>query len=587
MEKFDFKNLKFSNSKSKNKKKSKNTQSKDKRFHNVREMLDCVCRENSTKPAFYTKTSGKFRPITFSRLRADIRSLGAALMHRGLGGKKIILLGDNCYHWALAYLTALCGLGVIIPVSKETPTEDLCNIAKISGAAAVIYSTKCNDKVDSLPKKLQKISFDELSTLCEQGMSYSDRELHEFDSISIDADALATILFTKGTTGSTKGVMLSQRNLCFSLSGLSMALPEENNGVTLALLPLHYACESVAGLLYPLSRASAVAFGEGIKLAMINVKEITPTSIVCSPSIIERLYKKIWTNIRKRGIEEKVESLIRTTDSIKIPSLKQKAKRKVFADIHESFGGKFELFIVGGSIADPEAISGMRAFGFNVIQTYGLTETASVAAITPKDDPKNDSIGTVFPMGELKIAEPSLSGIGEICYRGDNVMLGYYKQEELNREVKQNGWIRTGDIGSINADGYLTVLGRKKNVICTSQGKAIFPEELEILVSRSPYVKECAVIGIKNAENRTNDIIAVIYPDYSYSKEALGVYSSRPMVREKLTSVIAEVNAHLPQHKRISYFVQLDEEIPKNAYKKIERRSLPEYIQREYLAFDE
>ena len=584
MGKFDFKNLKISNSKPK---KKKNTPCKEKRFHDIREMLDCVCRENSTKPAFYTKINGKFRPITFSRLRSDIRSLGAALMHRGLAGKKILLLGDNCYHWALSYLTALCGLGVIIPVSKEAPTDDLCNIAKVSGAAAIIYSPKCEEKINSLPKKLQKISFDELSMLCEHGMSYSDRELHEFDSISIDADALATILFTKGTTGNAKGVMLSQRNLCFSLRGLSASLPEETGGVTLALLPLHYAYESVAGLLLPLSRARAIAFAEGVKLTMLNAREISPSSIVCTPSIIERLYKKIWTNIRRRGIEEKVENLIRTTDSIKIPSLKQKAKRKVFSDIHESFGGKFEFFLVGGSVADPEAISGMRAFGFTVIQTYGLTETASIAALTPYNAQNNDSIGTVLPMGELKISDPSISGIGEICYRGDNVMLGYYKQDELNLEVKQNGWIRTGDIGSISSDGYLTVLGRKKNVICVSQGKAVFPEELEILVSRSPYVKECAVIGIKNSETRTNDLVAVIFPDYSYSKDALGVYSSRPMVREKLTSVIAEVNAHLPQHKRISYFIQLDEEIPKNAYKKIERHSLPDYIQREYLAFDE
>ena len=143
-------------------------------------------------------------------------------------------------------------------------------------------------------------------------------------------------------------------------------------------------------------------------------------------------------------------------------------------------------------------------------------------------------------------------------------MLGYYKQDELNREVKQNGWIRTGDLGALTHDGYLTVLGRKKSVICTAQGRAIFPEELEILVSRSPYVKECAVIGIKNTEDRTNDVVAVIYPDYAYAKEALGVYSSRPMVREKLASLISSVNARLPQYKRISYFVQLDEEIPKN-----------------------
>ena len=583
MDKFNFNGLK----KLKNSEKKKKTPCKEKKFHDIREILDCVCRENSTKPAFYIKASGKFRPTNFARLRADIRSLGAALMHRGLCGKKILLLGENCYQWALAYLTSLCGLGVIIPVSKDIPADDLASIAKISGATAVIYSSKCEEQVDALPKKLQKISFDELSTLCEQGMSYSDKELHEFDSISIDSDALATILFTTGTTGDAKGVMLSQRNLCFSLQGLAASLPDEPSGVTLALLPMHYAYESVLGLLYPLSRANAIAFSEGIKNTMQNVKEVSPTSIVCTPIIVERLYKKIWNNIRRRGIDEKVESLIRSTDSIKIPALKRSAKRKVFADIHDSFGGNLEFIAVGGSIADPETIAGMRAFGFNVILTYGLAETAAIAAITPKNAPKNDTIGTVISSGEFKIAEPNASGIGEICYRGDNVMLGYYKQDELNREVKQNGWIRTGDLGALTHDGYLTVLGRKKSVICTAQGRAIFPEELEILVSRSPYVKECAVIGIKNTEDRTNDVVAVIYPDYAYAKEALGVYSSRPMVREKLASLISSVNARLPQYKRISYFVQLDEEIPKNVYKAIERKALPDYIQRNYLDINE
>ena len=558
-----------------------------KKFHNLREMLDCVCKENSQKSAFYIKSGSKFRSVTYARLRSDIRSLGASLMHRGLCGKKILLIGDNSYQWALSYLTALCGLGVIIPLDKEAPEADICEIAKISSAAAIIYSSKYEAKANALPKKLQRISFDELSVLCEHGMSYSDKELREFDAISIDSDVTATILFTKGTTGSAKGVMLSQRNLCSALEGLSIALPDEKEGTTLALLPLHYAYESIVGLLSPLSRGTAVAFAENIKSVMQNAKEISPTSIICSPSIIERAYKKIWANISKRNIEEKVTSLIKATDSIKIPSLQAKAKKKVFAEIHNSFGGKLEFIIVGGASVDPEAIIGMQAFGFNIIQTYGLTESTSLAAITPKNSKSQGAIGTAFPIGELKIADPDSNGVGEICYRGDNVMLGYYKQDELNKEVKQNGWIRTGDLGSIDADGFLSVAGRKKNAIIASQGRIIHPEELETLLFRSSYVKECAVIGIKRSENSSTDTVAVISPDTAYAREILGVYSSRPMIKEKISALIADINTHLPQYKRISYFVLLDEEIPKNAYKKVERSTLPDYILREYLAFED
>ena len=571
-------------------KSTKNTKkavaSTPKRFHNIREMLEIVCKENAQKPAFYVKSGSKFRPIAYARLHSDIRSLGASLSHRGLEGKKIILIGDNSYNWALTYLTCLCGLGTIIPIDKDAPIEDICEISKISGAAAVIYSAECESKVNSLPKKLQRIAFDELSLLCEQGMSYSDHELREFDSISIDSDVTATILFTKGTTGSAKGVMLSQRNLCAALEGLSLALPKEADGITLSLLPLHYSFESVVGLLQPLSRGNAIAFAESIKNAMQNAKDVAPTSIVSSPAIIERAYKKIWANINKRGIEEKVKSLIKVTDSIKISALKLKAKKKCFADIHNAFGGRLDHIIVGGAPIDSEVVAGMQAFGFSIIQAYGLTESTSLAAITPHNSIEKAAIGTALPVGELKILEPDANGIGEICYRGDNVMLGYYKQDELNKDVKQNGWIRTGDLGSIDSNGYLTVVGRKKNIIVLSPSKVVYPEELEALLFRSSYVKECAVIGIKNSETSATDVVAVISPDLAYAREILGVYSSRPMIKERLSALISDINSHLPHYKRISYLVLLDEEIPKNAYKKIDRSSLPDYVIREYLAFE-
>ena len=556
-----------------------------KRFHNIREMLDSVCKECAQKPAFYVKSGAKFRPITYARLRSDIRSLGASLYHRGLGGKKLLLIGDNSYSWALAYLTSLCGLGTIIPIDKEAPEADICEVAKISGAAAVIYSSEYESKINALPKKLQRISFDELFVLCEHGMSYSDKELRDFDAISIDSDITATILFTKGTTGVAKGVMLSQRNLCAAIEGLLLSLPEETDGIALSLLPLHYSFESVVGLLSPLSRGCAIAFAESIKSTMQNAKELSPTSVISSPSIIERAYKRIWANIAKRGIEEKVKTLIKTTDSIKIPALQKAAKRKCFADIHKAFGGRLEYIIIGGSSVDPETVSGMEAFGFSIIQAYGLTESASLAAITPFGVKAGKAIGGALPIGELKIADPDSNGFGEVCYRGDNVMLGYYKQDELNKDVKQNGWIRTGDIGSLDSNGYLTVIGRKKNIITTHQGRTVYPEELEALLFRSPYVKECAVIGIKS-DSGFVDVVAVISPDLAHAREVLGVYSSRPMIKEKLSSLISDVNVHLPQYKRISYFVLLDEEMPKNAYKKLDRSSLPDYVLREYLAFE-
>ena len=554
-----------------------------KRYHNIKEMLDHVCWEYAQKPAFLYKQGTKYRPISYSRLRSDIRSLGAALLHRGLGGKKILLIGENCYPWCLTYLTALCGLGVIIPVDKKTPSDDLCDIAKISGAAAIIYSKKYQEKADALPKKLQKFSFEEIFELCDRAMTFSDKELHDFDLQSIEIDSVATLIFTAGTTGISKGVMISQRNICSTLESLTRAFPEESGGTSLAILPLHYIYESIAGMLFPLSRGGAIAFPESIHSVMQNSKDVSPTNIVCVPSVIEKIYRKIRANIKKRGIEEKVDKLIKTSNSIKIPALKAKAKKKIFAEIHSAFGGELEYFMISGGPIDPEVITGMKDFGFNIVRAYGLAECTSFVTLTPYSEQKNNTDGKPLTTGELKIVDPDPQGVGEIFYRGDNVMLGYYKHEELNKEIKQNGWIQTGDMGILDENGNLTVLGRKKNAICASGGKMVFPEELEPLLSRSPYVKECAIIGIKLDSKKSTDITAVVFPDYTYSRELLGVYSSRPMVKEKLTSAINELNASLPTYKKITRLVLLDEEIPKNEYKKIIRQSLPEYVIREYI----
>lgn len=564
----------------------KNQQNPQRKYHNVREMLDRVCWENASKPAFFYKQGSKYRSITYARLRSDVRSLGASLTHRGLCGKKIILIGENSYPWCLTYLTALCGLGVIIPVDKETPKEDLCNIAKVSSAAAVVYSKKYEDKAEALPKKLQKITFDELFELCEQAMSFTDKELHAPDMQSIDIDELAALAFTSGTTGTTKGVMLSQRNICASLDGLRQALANSAVGTTLAILPLHYIYESIAGLLLPLSRGGAVAFSEEARSIMRNAKETNPTSILCNPQLIEKIYKKIYLNIKKNGIEEKVQKLIKTSNAVKIPALRKKAKKKLFAELHNSFGGELDYFMVSGGPIDPQAISGLREFGFTIVRSYGLAESTALITVSSYKDQKDLTDGKVLSSGEIKIENPDSRGAGEICYRGDNVMLGYYKHEDISSEIKKNGWIHTGDIGTIDEDGNLTVLGRKKNAIIPLGGKAVFPEELEFLISRSPFVKECAVIGLRTEQRRAPEVCAVVFPDYIYSHELLGVYSSRPMVREKLSAVISEINAHLPAYKKITRLVLLDEEIPKSPYKKIMRSTLPEYVLREYVELD-
>lgn len=553
------------------------------KIHDLREMLEYSASSYSKRAVFYEKTDGKYRSYTYSSFYRDVNALGVALMRRGLEGKRIILIGENSYAWCVSYMATVCGLGVIVPVDKEIPAEELANIAKISGASAIIFSEKCREKASGAGKRLQKFSFDEIAALCEEANGYPLCEYSAYKNISIDIDAMCTLIFTSGTTGVSKGVMLTHRNLCCNIENLAklvQVLPEDT---ALSVLPLHHVYECTAGFLFPISRGASVAFSEGVRHIMKNMKEINPTKMLCVPLLIETMYSKIWANIRKKGIEEKVKTIIKTTNLIKPESARIAAKRKIFSEIHESMGGKLNLIVSGGAPIDPQVLKGMRDFGFRIIQGYGLTECGPLAAVNPDRAPKDCSAGVALPGGELKIVNPSSDGIGEICYRGDNVMLGYYKQPEVTADIKRNGWLHTGDLGYIDEDGYLVITGRKKNIIVTANGKNVFPEELETYLLRSPYVAECVIVGIMNERKKDYDIVALVYPDLNYAKEALGAYANNRVVYEKISDEIKRVNGMVQTYKRINMLITRTEEFPKNSSRKIKRMGLVDSVMDEYL----
>lgn len=557
---------------------------KGQKIHDLREMLRRSCSLYGKRPLFYEKENGTYRVRTYYDFYRDVHSLGVALMRRGLAGKRIIIIGENSYAWCLSYMTVACGLGVVVPVDKEIPTEELTNIAKLSGAAAVIFSEKYRAKAEKAGRRVQKISFDSLRELCSQSDSFTDEDLKAYSELSIDIDSLCSLIFTSGTTGISKGVMLSQRNICCNLENIAKVVKVTPNDVALSVLPLHHVYECTVGFLYPISCGASVAFSQGVRYITKNMKEIRPTKMLCVPLLIETMYNKVWANIRKKGIEEKVKNVIKATDLIQPEAARMAAKKKFFAEIHNSLGGRLDLLVSGGAPVDPEVLKGMRAFGFRVIQGYGLTECAPLAAVNPDRAAKDASAGRVLPGGELKIINSGEDGIGEICYRGDNVMLGYYQHPELTTEVKKNGWLHTGDLGYIDSDGYLMITGRKKNIIVTANGKNIFPEELETYLARSPYISECVVVGIMNDKKRDYDIVALVYPDLDYAREALGAAASDEELFAKISDAVDEVNAVVQSYKRINMVILRGEEFPKNSSKKIKRMGLVESVYEEYLA---
>ncbi len=481
-------------------------------------------------------------------------------------------------------MTVVCGLGTAIPVDKEISAEELANIAKISGATAIIFSEKNKEKAMGAGKRLQKYSFDDILDICKREDVCSEEDYEHYDNISIDIDAMCVLIFTSGTTGAAKGVMLSHRNLCCNLENLAKLVSATTDDIALSVLPLNHVYECTAGFLYPMSRGASIAFSEGVRHVMKNMKEIRPTKMLCVPYIIETMYAKMWANIRKNGNEEKVRNVIKVTNVIKPEIVRMAAKKKVFAELHNAMGGRLDLIVSGSSPIDPEVVRGMREFGFRVIQGYGLTECAPLATINPDTAAKDNSAGIVLPSGELKIINKGKDGIGEICYRGDNVMLGYYKNPELTAEVKKNGWLHTGDLGYVDSDGYLVITGRKKNAIVTASGKTVFPEELETYILRSPYVAECVVVGIMNDRKNDYDVIALVYPDYDYARETLGRRASGENLYSLISKAIENVNTLVPSYKKIDMLITRSEEFPKTSARKIKRAGLAESVTEEYLS---
>lgn len=547
------------------------------KVENIRSALRASERLYGDRPAFMQKVDGEYKTVTYSRFRDMYEALGTELWARGFAGKRVIVTGDNCLDWATVYIAVVSGLGVIVPVDKDLPDEELQNIVDISEAAAIFYSPRLAQKVSALTGGIEKFSFDDIAGLIEAGRARLLDGERDYLRAHIDPDAMTALIFTSGTTGTSKGVMLSHRNICFNFSEVAQMAyigPEE---VFLSVLPMHHVYECTCGFLFPLYRGCCVAFSEGLRYITRNIQEVRPTIVCCVPILLETIYRKIWMNIRRKGIEKKVRSAIKLTRHMGAG-----VKRKVFAEIHDSLGGRMRMFICGGAAADPEVMSGLRDFGLLAIQGYGLTECAPLAAVNKDDYFRDDSAGLATPNGVLDIYDVQNDGTGEIRYKGDNVMLGYYRNPELTAEVIRDGWFYTGDLGYIDPDGFLHITGRKKNVIVTPGGKNIFPEELEAYLCRNRFIAEAVVVGYFNESHGNWDIVAVLYPDDAEFIEAYGRGYTQGQIDAEFSRAVEEVNGIVQSYKRITMYIVRNTEFPKNSSRKIKRAGIAEEAEAEY-----
>lgn len=524
-----------------------------------------------------------YKSITYKEAFETVNALGTALINAGLKNKRIAVIGENCYQWATSYLAVICGTGVVVPLDKELGASELGQLIKESQASAVMFTEKYTDifkeikeNGDSQLEILIKLNGDKQeenvltwSGLIAEGKKLLEKGDRRFIDAEIDPDAMSELLFTSGTTGIAKGVMLSHKNICFDLMIAPTILRVHTWDIFFSVLPIHHTYEGTAGFLMPLYKGAAIAYCEGLKHIVKNLSEVRPTMFLGVPALFETLYKTIMKNIRKQGKEglvKKVMALNKVTKKVGLD-----LNKKLLKDILKVFGGRMRVLISGGAAIDPAILQFFNDLGFIAVQGYGLSECAPMGALNPDQHKymRNASVGHILPGMDVKIVDKDEDGIGEICLKGDNVMLGYYNNPEETAKVIKDGWFYTGDQGYIDDEKFIYITGRKKNVIIASNGKNVFPEELEYLLSKIPYVTESMVWGAE--EKGDIVIVAAIRPDMEEVEAVLGKDCDEEAVKKLLWDEVDKINAELPMFKKIRKIAVRNEEFEKNTSKKIKR----------------
>jgi long-chain acyl-CoA synthetase len=547
----------------------------------IQDMLLRSAKEYSDKIALEDLTDYPIPKATYKELRDFVLRFGKALFEIGLKPRDhIAVIGENRVQWGITYLTAMTFNMVIVPIDKNLTTNEILNIIHESDAKAIVFSNTFKEmlleKKSSLLKLKYLISMDEeksddevfsMTELINKQNAYLDK-LPE-----IDPTEMAEIIFTSGSLGRAKGVMLSQKNLAANLMAMTSMIRINPEDRFLSVLPIHHTYECTCGFLCPLYAGASAHYARSLKTVVDDLQKVKATILLGVPLLYDKMFKRIYKGIQEDKLKSKiVPPLVKLTNIADAIGWKS-AKKIVFGELHKRFGGSIRLFIAGGAAPDPKVAKGLREFGFNFVQGYGLTETAPIVALNRLYAFKDNAAGLPLPGVQIKINNPDQDGVGEIFIKGDNVMLGYYKNPKLTQEAFENGWFKTGDLGFFDEDGFLHIAGRKKNVIIANNGKNVFPEEIEDLLNRSPFIQECMVYGEKDEKH--DEVIAVqivtdaeAFIEYS---EKNNVQITPELVNNIISEEIKKVNKELANYKQIKKFYIRETEFEKTTTQKIKR----------------
>lgn len=545
------------------------------KFLNLKEMLNESVEKHKDN-ILYEINNNK---ITYKVFKQNVDCLGTALVNKGLKNKRIAIIGQNSYNWELAYLSVVCGTGIVVPLDKLLPENELESLIKRSEVEAIFFDEKYKDIIEKISQKNDnKLKFlismgDEKHNniinqkdLIEQGKDLLEKGYTEFTNSLINENEMSILLFTSGTTSKSKAVMLSHKNICSNIFSVTSTLDIDEKDTFLSVLPLHHVFECTVGFLYPISIGAKIIFGRGLKYIVEDIKNNRISIFMCVPAIFENIYKNFRRKFEKNGHLELLEKLENVANKCTMDE-----RKIIFNQIHEALGGNVKMLISGAAALDPAVEKGFRTWGLNLVQGYGLTESSPVISIETEENYRLSSIGKPLQGIEAKIVEPNKDGIGELAVKGDNVMLGYLDDKESTDKVICNGWLCTGDLAKIDDDGFIYICGRKKSVIVLKNGKNIFPEEMEKLVNKIDGVKESLIFG-KYTNKSKEDIklnVEIIF-DKAEVKDIYNI-SSDSEIYEKFHEKIKQVNSIMPSYKAIKGIVFSEEPLIKTSTNKIKR----------------
>ena len=549
----------------------------------LKDLVDSSAALYADKPAYYVKDEpgGVYRPVSYRTAKAEIDALGTAFIDLGWQGKKIAVIGENSYEWVLSYCAVTNGTGVCVPLDRELRAPEIHHLLERAQVSAVIYAKKSEPLIQEAVRGVASVErlicMSELSEIIQRGKALIAAGDERFIRATIDREALCAVLFTSGTTGFAKGVMLSHKNIADNVLNISRYVKIKENGIGLSVLPMHHSYEMTCHIFTAMYQGCAVAICEGLKQIAKNMAEIQATVMLGVPLLFESMHKKIWKQAEASGKADKMRRAIAVSKKLKLYN-RPKLIKRVFKDIHSVTGGCIENFIVGGAGINPKVIEDFEAMGFPMMQGYGMTECAPLIAVNRDRYSKADSVGSALPGTEVRIANPDKAGMGEILCRGPSVMLGYYSNPKETAKTLADGWLHTGDLGYFDEEGLLYIAGRVKDVIVTKNGKNIFPEEVEYYLTEEPYILEALVHGVPDEKSGDVVVNAGLYPDYDLIQEELGDITEEE-IKQLMDEAVDRVNALMPLFKRVKRFTIRKREFSKTTTRKIKRRAAENFCE--------